>query len=250
MILCDDRVGSKEMQPIISQLGIPCELSRLPYGDACFEGNGPKGLITVGIERKTLNDMLNCIEDARYAGHQLPGMMGLYSKSYLCLEGMWAPGNGNGFSGMLMQGFRSGASWGPLKTQANRTVLYSKLYRYLMSISLAGVIVSQSHGVWHTAYNVCEMYQYFQKKWHQHTSLMEVQKLAIPVLTGKPSLALRWATNITDVGVIHGMEAERKFKTGREMANATEDEWMEIPGVGMATAKKVVKEIREEKRWR
>ncbi len=241
-----DGKGNELLQPIIRKLGIACESADLPYGDVCFEGNGPKGPVTIGIERKTLHDLLQCIDDARFSGHQYVGMLKLYSKgcAYVCLEGLWAPGNGNGYDGMLMQGFRGGQSWGPLKNNSRRPTLYSKLFRYVMSMQLSGVIVTQSNDLYHTAYNICEMYHYFQKKWNQHTSMLEVAKIAIPTLAGKPSLARRWASEITDIGVVHGMAAESLFKTGHAMANSDESDWMSIPGIGAVTAKKIVKEIR------
>lgn len=245
MILCDDRTGSKELLPLLKGIGVPCELTRLEYGDVAFDGNGPKGPITVGIERKTLNDMLNCIEDARYAAHQRPGMLNLYSKSFLILEGLWAPGNGNGMDGVLFQGYRNGQSWGPLKTASSRKTLYSKLYRYLLSVSLSGVNITQSGNLFHTAYNVAEMYHYFQKKWNSHTSLIEVQKLAIPSLTGKPSLVRRWASELDNVGVVRSQDAERIFKSGFALAHADEMDWVKVPGVSVATAQKIVKEIRK-----
>ena len=244
MILIDSRVGSKELYPLIKQIGAPCELCQLEYGDVAFDGNGPHGSIAIGIERKTLHDMLQCIDDSRYAAHQRPGMLMLYSKSFLCLEGLWNPGNGNGFDGMLMEGFRNGQSWGPLRTRGNRMVLYSKLYRYMMSVALSGVIVTQSTNIFQTAYNIVEMYEYFKKPWSKHTSLVEVQKLAIPDMTGKPSLTRRWASEITDVGVTISQEAERKFKTPVALANSDESDWMTLPGIGAPTARKIVKEIR------
>src|ERR1035441_2653948 len=87
MIYVDSRVGSKELFPIIQRIGVPCELTKLEYADACFEGRGPNGTIAIGVERKTLNDFLTCIEDARYVSHQRPGMAMMYTKSFLCLEG-------------------------------------------------------------------------------------------------------------------------------------------------------------------
>ncbi len=241
-----DGKGNELLQPIIRKLGVPCESANLPAGDACFEGNGPKGFVTVGIERKTLNDMLNCIDDARFSGSQYHGMLGLYSKgcAYLCLEGLWAPGDGNGYSGLLMQGYRRGQAWGPLKTRGGRTPIYSKLYRYLLSVQLSGVIITPSLDLYHTAFNIVEMYHYFQKKWTAHTSLLEVHKMAIPVMTGKPKLVRKWADSIEDIGVVHGMAAEHLFKTPLALANSEESDWLTIPGIGPKTAAKIVKEIR------
>ena len=242
MILVDDRKGSAELLPIIQRTGAPCQLMRLEYGDACFEGNGPDGPITIGIERKTLHDMLACIEDSRYAAHQRPGMAALYSKSFLAIEGLWKCGDGD-YSGVLIQGFNQGSSWGPLRTSGNRTVLYSKLYRYLVSVALSGVIITQSSSLAQTAYNIVELFGYFQKKWTDHTSLLEVQKLAIPVMNGRASLTRRWAEQCDDIGVKHGMEVDRYFKTPLQLATADETAWVSA-GVSPRLAKQTVKAIR------
>lgn len=253
MILVDQAIGSGRdksggelLQPIIRRLGIPCETTQLSYGDCCFEGHGPDGPITLGVERKTLQDMLQCVEDARYSAHQLPGMLKLYSKSFLVLEGLWERGTpGSALEGVLIQGYGHGSSWGPLKAVGNgRTTLYSKLYRYLISVSLAGVIITYSNDITQTACQIVEIQQYFQKRWREHTALRECQKLAIPSLSGKPSLCKRWANELTDVGVVHGEEADRKFKTALALANSDESDWMTIPGIGAKTARQIVREIR------
>ena len=243
MILIDSRIGSRELHPIIKRIGVPCELTQLEYGDAALEGNGPDGPISIGVERKTLHDMLACVEDARYSAHQLPGMKALYDKSFLMLEGMWECGN-NALQGVLVQGFNHGNSWGPLRTAGNRQVLYSKLYRYLVSVALSGVIITYSNSLTHTAQNIVELYGYFGKQWRQHTALREVQKLNIPVL-GHASLCRRWAQEITDVGVIHGEEAERLFRTGLRLANSDESDWLKLPRIGVKTAQQIVREIRD-----
>lgn len=248
MILIDNRVGSKELLEIIRRIGLEAETTHLEYGDACFTGNGPNGTVMVGVERKTLNDMLQCIEDARYSERQLPGMRKLYSLCFLALEGLWAAGNGNGFDGVLMQGFRGGQSWGPLRHRTSRTTAYSKLFRYLVSVSMADVRILYPPDIFQTAYQICELYQYFQKPWHKHTSLLSIQKPNIPTLTGKPSLVRRWAESIDDVGVEYGMEAERLVKSGRALANLDEEFWATLTGkggkrLGGAIARRIVAEI-------
>src|ERR1017187_1543587 len=139
MILVDAAVGSKELQPLIQGLGVHCEKLHLEYGDACFDGNGPNGPITIGIERKALHDLLQCIDDGRYAGHQRPGMARLYNKSILVVEGQWKP---HDTSGILMEAHNG--SWHPC-IYRSKPVMYNKLYRYLLSINLAGVYIKQSY---------------------------------------------------------------------------------------------------------
>jgi len=245
MIYVDERTGSKELVAVIQSLGVPVESTRLEYGDAMFEGNGPDGPTLIGVERKTLGDMLQCVEDARYAAHQLPGMKMLYTKSYLCLEGLWCPGSTNSdYANKLMVGYQGGKSWGPFNPRSGRTPLYAKLYRYLMSVALSGVTVTQSLNQWHTGYNICEMFAYYQKPWKSHTSLIEVQKVAIPTLMGKPSLTRKWATDIDDIGVVMSLQAEEKFKTPIALANSEERDWLTLEGMGVPRARRIVRDIR------
>lgn len=239
MILVDSRIGSKELLPFIRRAGVLCELGSLEFGDAAFEGNGPSGKIMVGVERKRLHDMLNCIDDHRYTGHQKIGMARMYAKSFLVVEGSWMPSNPDGW---LLEGF-NGGSWVPCRYRSRRTI-YSKLYRYLLSVQLSGVIITYSRDIWHTAYNICEIFHYFQKRWENHTSLLETQKLQIPDMNAKPSLTRRWAAEIEDVGVKLSQEAESLFGSPLSLAESTEADWMSIKGIGKKTAQKIVKEIR------
>lgn len=239
MILVDSAVGSRELVSLIRSKGVLCDLTSLSFADAAFEGNGPDGPISIGVERKALHDMLHCIDDSRYSAHQLPGMAQMYTKSFLIVEGEWRPHDQDG---TLMEGFRGGTSWGPCRYRTQR-VLYSKLYRYLVSVALSGVIITYSKTLNHTAQNIVELFHYFQKKWEDHRSLLEVQKLNIPTMNGKPSLVRRWASDLEGIGVVHSMEAEKHFKTANQLANADEEEWLRIPGVGVKTARSIVREI-------
>ncbi|MGH7181728.1 MAG: helix-hairpin-helix domain-containing protein [Nitrospiraceae bacterium] len=239
MIFIDTSIGSKELVPLIRAKGVLCDPMPLSFGDAAFDGNGPDGPISIGIERKALHDMLHCIDDSRYSAHQLPGMAQMYHRSFLIIEGDWMPHTQDG---TLMEGFRNGAAWGPCKYRTQR-VMYSKLYRYLVSVSLSGVIITYTKTINHTAQNIVELFHYFQKKWAAHTSLMQLQKVNIPTMNGKPSLVRRWANDLEGIGAKYSEEAERRFKTANELANADEEEWLRIPGIGVKTAKSIVREI-------
>lgn len=240
MILVDSRVGSRELLPFIDRIGPQCELATLEFGDACFEGNGPDGRIGIGVERKTLPDLLNCIDDARYSAHQRPGMMQMYQKSILMVEGVWKPDTNTGY---LMECIRT-LTWQPLRYRTQMTT-YSKLFRYIFSLQMAGQCVIITRDMEHTAYNICECYQWWQKRWQDHTSLLETQKLNMPSLTGKPSLVRRWAAELDGVGVKHSMEAERIFRTPSELARSDESDWITIPGIGAKLARSIIKQIHE-----
>lgn len=244
MIYVDQRKGSIELLPHLHRLNARAEASSLEFGDICFEGKGPQGSMAIGIERKTLHDMLNCIEDARFSAHQMPGMKSLYHISILLLEGHWKPHDPDGF---LMEGFNGGVSWGYCKNRSQRT-MYSKLYRYLMSVQLSGFFVTYSRDLAHSAINVLEWYHYFQKKWEDHTSMLETQKILVPSLFSKPPLVKKWANDIEGVGVKTGELAAARFKTPIALATADELEWLRIPGIGVATARDIYRQVNGLKR--
>lgn len=239
MIYVDLATGSIELLTTLLQIGLKAERTSLPYGDFCFEGKGPEGDINIGIERKTLHDMMACIHDHRFGGHQMPGMKSLYDIRILMVEGHWKPNNPNGH---LMEGFNGGLNWGFFRGR-NGQAMYSQLYRYLLSVSLSGFIVLHSRDPWHTAYNIKELYAYFQKPWDQHTSLKELHTLAVPSLGGKPTLTRLWAHALKDIGTKLSDMAERHFKKPITLATADETEWLRVPGVGVKTAQRVYKEI-------
>lgn len=244
MILVAHETGSRELQPIINRIGYAASIANLRYGDFAFEGNGPAGPINIGVERKSLHDMLHCIDDAHYAGRQRGGMRSLYQLSFLAIEGMFRPHDNEGY---LMEGFRGGAAWGPCKYR-QRAPLYSKLFNYLVSVAMSGVIITFSRDMYGTAYNVCMLYDYFQKPWDSHTSMSEVQLLPLAEVGGRPSLVLRWATQIDDIGVKLGKRAEELFPSAYDLGQSTAEDWVKIKGISARTAQRIEREIREGRR--
>lgn len=243
MILVDyrekpGRHDQEQLVTLINRIGVKAEKSDLVYGDIAFEGRGPEGAIAVGIERKRISDMLNCIDDARYNGHQRIGMKKMYRVSFLLLEAVWKPHDPNG---TLMES-QNGGGFFESKYRNNR-VVYSKLRRYLFSVALAGIPVLYTRDMFQTAYDICECYHYFQKPWHTHTSLLEMQKLNIPTLNDKPSVTRQWAAALTGLGLKHSEDAERLFKTPIALATSEPMEWLSIPGIGMKTVDSIMREI-------
>lgn len=251
MILVDPKDGadaehktSRELVRLITALGVPAQIQSLPYGDLCFEGKGPNGsTMSIGFERKTLSDMLNCVDDARLVAHQKLGMSHMYKLSYMILEALWRCDD----QGLLMEGYRQGAAWGWCKFRG-APVMYSKLYRYLISLELAGMHVVHSQGIQSTARNIVEHYHYFQKDWDKHTAMLAMQKVTLPCIDGKPSLTRQWAACIDDVGEGLSSGADKVFDTALELAIATPEDWAQIKGISMDGAKKIVKQIERRSR--
>lgn len=242
MIVLSHEKSSAELKPLIDKLGVPCEVYPLPYGDAAFQGNGPDGIIQVGIERKRLHDMLKCIDDSRYTGHQRVGMSQRYKASFLILEGLWRP---HSESGLLMEGFfdkEGRLRWAYCRPGGQNVMCY-KLSRYLMSVSLANVNITCTWDMAHTAYAVVDAYWYFQKRWSDHTSMRQMHSLVIPTLNTQPSLVRKWAFNIEGVGTDKSAHADNIFRTPVQLANASESDWLKISGMGVKTAQSIVRQI-------
>jgi len=246
MILVDTPKGPKNsvqyqnqlgLRTLIRTFGVECEAVPLSWGDACFEGNGPEGTIHIGIERKSLHDMLRCIDDATFAGKQRIGMKNLYTVSILMVEGFWRARE----DGFLLES-QDGCRWWVCRPNG-KPVMYSKLRRYLISIRYGGVHVNFTRDLWHTAYDIVEEYHYNQKRWDDHTRLREVHRMAIPQMNHKPSLTRMWASDIEGLGVKKSEEAEAIFRKPIRLANADEQQWTQISGVGTKLAQSIVRQI-------
>lgn len=90
MILVDDRIGSKDLLKPLQDAGLPAQIARLEFADVAFQGKGPSGsALDIGVELKTLSDLVGSLRTGRLAGHQLPGLSQQYDYTWLIVEGQW-----------------------------------------------------------------------------------------------------------------------------------------------------------------
>ena len=83
--------------PALQKAQLPVEWAdpQLEFGDLFWVGRGEKGAsLSIGVEHKTVTDLVNSLRTARLQGHQLPGMRAalegekpLYDVAYLIIEG-------------------------------------------------------------------------------------------------------------------------------------------------------------------
>lgn len=166
MILVDERTGSADLIGHLRHWHVPCEMGRLEYGDACFVGNGPAGPNTVacGIEIKKVHDALNCMEDGRFAGHQLPGLVGTYERIWLVVEGWYRPDFTTGL--LLAPGERRREL-----AMGTRRFMYRDLDNWLSTMEIrANIRVRRVGDRVETARMVADLYGWWQKDWSDHTS--------------------------------------------------------------------------------
>jgi ERCC4-type nuclease len=239
MIMVDDRTGSKELADLIPN-GIPKEVVRLEYGDMAWVGNGPEGAVIVGVERKTISDLCNCIATGRLSGYQLLGLLENYWRIYILVEGIWRGDPRDG----LLQVYKYG-KWVELSL-GNRRFTYGEVWKYLNTLSImTGVVVWQTENPQATGAWLASTYGWWQKEWGRHKGHTTFHETTPPgrACLMRPTLVHRVAKELTGVGWDKAKEVSRKFNTIRELASTTEEELKEVPGIGKILAKRMVKEI-------
>ena len=247
MILIDPRAGSQNYIQPLRNLGAAVEVTHLEFADAAFVG-ARTGMI--GIELKTVNDVLACIDSGRFAGHQLPGLLASYDAVYLIVEGLWRPGPSDG----ALETFRR--EWTPVKIGA-RYRMYRELDHWLTTMEVCGRVRVRRTGTEHeTARMVFDLYDWYAREdeHRSHLALDRSAELALEAQVAKeqrrsggarffyekPSPRRQFAALWPKVGVEKSGMVAGAFENVRAMANATDEQLMKIPGIG----KGIVKQIR------
>ena len=86
-MLIDSRAGSGHLVSPLRGQGIPAHRARLDVADAAFVGMGARGPILVGVEIKSVTDLIDSIHTGRFVSNQLPGLVGLYDEAWLAVHG-------------------------------------------------------------------------------------------------------------------------------------------------------------------
>jgi len=233
MITFDKRIGSvglvRYLPPGTYKVG------QLEFADAAFIGNGEASPILVGIERKTLRDLVTSMETGRLSGHQLPGLLASYGVVYLIVEGIGRDHEGR------YQHF-AGRVWTDLGIPAKG------LTNYLNTLMVvAGVYVLRSTNEITTANMILHLYDWWQKDWEDHRGHLAFcdptpRRLGLFV---KPGLLRRVAKELPGVGWERSAEVEKRFGSVAEMIMAAPHEWKEVPGIGKKMAENIYKELRK-----
>lgn len=258
MILVDRRTGSKEFAPLLRKQGVPVKVLELEAADFAFDGYGPGDqIITIGIERKTITDLIDSFKTGRLAKRQLPLMCDLYEHRYLLIEGVWRP---NPYSGVLE--YQSAGKWRRLAFGTNRKgFAYGVLARYLTSMCRqADLYTVKTGGKMHTVYEILALYNWYQELWSDHTTVKSGYVKSDPprartgqdgreVITyGKAPLVQRIAKEFASIGWELAGRAADVFTSVREMVNATKKDWQRIDGIGAKKAESIINEIEEERK--
>lgn len=236
----DPRAGSGDLAPLLTRRGVKdVELGQMYAGDVAILGNGPGGApVQVGVEVKRLGDMIQCIENGRFIGHQLPAMLDTYDQVWLLVEGIWREGD----SGLLE--VPRGAGWSSIRTGNGRGggFMASSLSSFALTLSIKlGVRVQLTGTRKQTVDWLYHLNRWWtHKTYEEHRAHLAFDNSTALTLVSRPSLLRRVAKELPGVGWDRSGHVSRHFNSVVEMAVAGEAEWRTIEGIGKDTARKVV----------
>ena len=242
MIFIDSRTGSNDLKPLIKG----SLLVTLESGDVMFCGDGPEGGVSIGVERKNINDLISSIASGRLSGYQIPKMLETYDVSYLVVEGIWKADKTNG---QLLISKTGGRTFIPVMHGRQRWSVEG-ICHYLTTLeSMCGIRIRTTKGARDTATMIGYLYSWWNKPWSKHQSHLALHKDARmrytprvinslePVAMERPSLLRKIAAELPGISLTRSQAVAGYFTSVRGMFEATEEEWRKIPGSGKATAR-------------
>lgn len=244
MILVDPRAGSNELVHPLRAAGLPVEEHTLEFGDVAFLGRGENGTgVYVCVEHKKLPDLVQSLNSDRLVGHQLTGMLGVYDRCYLVVEGDWSVDN----TGRIIvpnRKFRS--RWELLKGAPAASVLEQ---RVMTLETRGGLRIRWTRNQEETIRYVCALYRFWcDRDLDAHRSHLAIhapdldRALLVPVSDER-----RVYASFPDISYTRSAAVERHFATVWDAANALEPEWAKVDGIGKTLASKIVKFLRGRK---
>lgn len=265
-LLIDSRVGSKDLvtHPSLSPISV---LTELDSGDIAFHGNGPDdSQVWIGVELKSVSELLSSISTGRVQATQIPKMVHEFDISWLLYYGIFRPGPDTGSLQVLRARRKikgkwrwrqatsediggKGLSWTDFKV-GNRSVPYGYLKSSLFTYSAEGVRCEAVLDLEEVVAWIFGYYRWWQKDWEDHRGLRTFdnsrQVSLMPGMDDGMHLRARIAKELPGIGFERAISAAGHFRSVREMVNAEEETWKEVPGIGGVVAGAVVRAVGEE----
>lgn len=245
-IQIDNRAGSSQLAPLLRQLGVEVDLCQMAFGDAAFIGWGANGdAASFGIEVKSIEDCVACIQSGRFAGHQLPGLIASYDYVWLLVVDEYRPRQHDGVLEYRKPGRGGGMYWSE-SCGRQRTVLWRDVESWLMTCQIMGNIrVHQEPDYQHAALWIKMLSNWAAREEHKSHRVLYGTKSLFPdtALLLKPTLTRRVAAQFPGIAEIRSSAVAAKFTTLEKMVNATEKDWRQVEGIGAGTAKKIFNAI-------
>jgi ERCC4-type nuclease len=246
----DPRAGSGDLLPMFQMAGIPSAHEQLDYGDVSLVGRGPdERPVFIGIEIKTVNDLIQCLVSKRFVGQredgtpgQLGGLLQTYELVYVVVEGTMINVNGE---------LRIAKAGRVDKPAGDRPWRYDQVQGFLHSIRRAGVDVVPTVSRRDTADWIGSLWRWWNvKSYEEHDSVIAMKQKPLLfdlrdtyTVTRKMKIAAQLAEG---VGMRRARAAAEHFAYTDPigMVSAPMDEWLKVDGFGRKLAERIHSEMR------
>ena len=245
MVIVDNRDGSEALVRC-KALRDRAVLGRLEFGDVLLTGHGPNdSVLRVGVEVKTVMDLLSSIATGRLAGHQLPGMFNEYDVSWLLVHGAVRRDEANYLQVRRKSGWRHYRIGG-------RQAPWSYLEGWLLTATMTSPLkVKWVSHLEEAAAWIAVLDGWLSKEWSRHKALKVFNRAGttapIPGTNPVTDQIARTAATLPAIGWDRAQKIAQKFDSVDSMIKAPEHEWREIDGIGPVIARSVYEAIRRSK---
>lgn len=244
-ILVDNRAGSSDLmkyEPFKSQ----GELCRLDSADVAFTGFDNR---LIGVEVKSVWDVISSMANGRLQGTQIPAMLAAYDVNWLVVYGQYRAGP----DGALK--IRRGGRWTNF-VLGKRAVGYGYIDSMMLTLAHVGVGYRNVADAAQAAAWIGILHRWWQKRPEQHDGLKAFDN-SRPVSDKPAGFAVveklspatlqraEVASKLPNVGYKRAVAVARHFPSIEDMVHATEAEWKTVPGIGSVIAGVVYRAIRE-----
>lgn len=249
-MLIDNRAGSRDLihyPPLLTT----SELTSLDSADALIVGNGPDSSPTlVGVEVKSMSDLLSSISTGRLQATQIPAMLDTYAVNWLLYYGQYRCGVSGELEILATRKRHPTAApkWRQFKL-GRRNVPYGYLESFLYDVAHIGFHIKHTPDIANAARWLGCLERWWLKPWSKHKGLRTLDNSrSVSLMPGmSPGVLLKTkvASALPGVGFERALAAARHFDTVADMIAADADEWASIDGIGKVVAKAVTRAVRD-----
>jgi len=235
-ILIDSRKGSAELAQYITA---PTKIAHLEFADFSFLGNGQHCPVSVGIERKSIRDLISSIVSGRLSGHQLIGLSNSYDYSYIVVDGVFKTGKDG-----LIRVPKGRGEWCVVQL-GSQVIPKSMIDNYLNNLLVVcGVFHEFTPSAHQTGAWVTSLYKWWQKPWADHKAHLAFHSDAPKrAMFKKPSLVHRMIKEIDKVGWDKGLAISKKFACMADIVMADKKDIESVRGIGKVLAKRILNDL-------
>jgi len=242
-VFCSNLPNDQDMIKALGSIAVPCPL----FTDCAFWGKGENDTaLTIGVERKKIGDLVQCINDGRLL-HQAQIVKENGIDVFIVIaEGRVRSNPDDGLLEIPVWGINPrtlhrAEIWTPVKP----TITYSRFDQFLTELHRdAGIMIKRTEDVKETVSVIKALWDNYQTPPDRHQSLKQIFKPPMPtVQLVRPSFVRRVASELKGVGWEKSADIAHRFSSVAEMVGATEKDWLSVPGIGKKLAKSIVSEL-------